>query len=328
MHMRTCLAILCTCSCVFAHQPDWFFNLPVHENELNGYGIGATEEDAVSKAKSEIASTIQTRIVTKNQLETTQYNKQIDERASFFVKSETDVVLSDIFVVKKEQQGTSWYVAVTADTRSVENKLVASLTGIEPKHEKQNTYLTRTPLFKFVNEETGCTFNIRLIRNNGMWYLSYRNVNVCLNNDALQKLMVPCSSPDITILPSKSILHEGEVFSIVMNAAKPGYCTLVNICQNGEVFLLDTNHVLSPGEMYTFPDSKSHNVLAAGLIAPGISTHDLYVAIKTETPINWGRYFFAGDKVDKREWHYKFDEILSILDTYSFAATLVQTEPR
>jgi hypothetical protein len=313
---------------VLASQPDWFFNLPVHENELNGYGIGTTEEEAVSKAKSEIASTIQTRILIKNQLETTQYNKQIDERASFFVKSETDVVLSDIFVVKKELQGKSWYVAVKADTRSVENKLITSLLGIEPKYEKQNAYLVRTPLFKFVNGETGCTFNIKLIRNNGMWYLSYRNVNVCLNNDALQKLMVPCSSPDITILPSKSILNEGDIFSLVTNVPKAGYITLVNICQNGEVFLLDTNHALSPGETYLFPDSKSHNVLAAGLIAPGISTHDLYVAIKTETPLNWGRYYFAGDKVDKREWHYKFDEILSIMDEYSFAATLVQTEPR
>jgi hypothetical protein len=312
----------------FAGQPNWFGVLPSGTNELIGYGTGTSEEAAVSQAKKEIAASIETRICSKDKIETNVNNKNIDERADFFVQSETDVVLNDVAVLKKEKKGKIWYVGVKSDTRPVEAKLTAGLSAYECHNERQNLYLTLTPIFKSINAELKCSFDIRLVRNNKLWYLTYKNMNVCLNNEAFQKLIVSFTSSDVSIFSSKTLLHEGDGFSLDVRADQFGYITIVNACQDGEVFLLDTNHLVNINTHFSFPDKKSDKVLEAALLSPNESTHDLYIAILTKEPFNPSRFHFAGAQVEKREWDFKFDELLTILDEQKFGAVLIRTEPK
>ncbi|MCK4312223.1 MAG: hypothetical protein KAW88_05760 [Candidatus Cloacimonetes bacterium] len=54
----------------------------------------------------------------------------------------------------------------------------------------------------------------------------------------------------------------------------------------------------------------------------------MYVALFDKEEINLSRIQTAGEKIEKEEWHYKFNEILEMMDEYEFSSVLIRTRPR
>ena len=58
----------------------------------------------------------------------------------------------------------------------------------------------------------------------------------------------------------------------------------------------------------------------------GVGTFDLYVAIYTNNPIDMSRFEYANVDLASREFSYKFDELMDVMDGYEYSSTLLRTK--
>ena len=328
------LLIFCTCligsAAVRASSdpPDWFLHLPAKQDEVIGYGVAATLEQATLKAKQDIAQTLQTRILSESvdeqRLHRGEYSQDIRTR----VREQTDVIISEVVSLRKEHRDGHWYVALKYENLPLWKK-VGKKRGDRPcRQDKQNRYLRRTPLVVSLNEALKCALDYRVARRHGLWHLDFDEGTVALSPLDFEKLMVPCEAIAIALLSSKSRLVEGEAFSFRLQPNQDGYASLFNVYENGEVFVLLSNRPARERKEIVFPESSENKELFAGLAEPGRPAYDMYVAVLTDKEISFTRFQEAGNKVERGEIHFKFDELLELMNRYPFATVLLRTKPR
>lgn len=310
-----------------ASPPSWWNSLKHGSNEIIGYGLGATEDEAAINAKFTIATSIQSFISCTAESNLYESGDTLNKKYESNIKVYTDVILSGTLILKSEKIRKKWYVAVKYDNTPPERKLINSLHAYECKNERQNRYLSLTPVIQDINSKLGCVFDINFTRKNGLWCFSYENINVPLTDETLRKMFIAHSCPDLTIEPSSTSLKEKEIFSIKITSIKRGYISLICVYQNGEAFILEQNFKFNEKETFVFPNPSSKYEMVAGVLKKNIPAYDLWIAIYSQNPLALGRFHKISDKVLKDEWHYKFDEILEILDQYVFSSTIIWIEP-
>ncbi|MDP8314056.1 MAG: hypothetical protein RAP70_03170 [Candidatus Celaenobacter antarcticus] len=316
-------------SLLFASQPDWYRKLSQKDFEIIGYGSSKDLEEARSMAKKEIANSIQAQIISENIFETSEINSVVSEKANLYLAAKTDVVLSDLKTIKEEQKKKVWYVALCYDNLPIEKKFAQKVSLSKHKSENQNKYFIKSPLIQSINEELNCILDIKLKRKNKIWYLAYGNVMLPLCPDEFEKLFISYESENISIIPSKSsVLTEGDVFSFSIESKKNGYLSIINVYEDGECFIITSNQPVMTNQLISIPDKSSDNELIAGLFTEKQPTYDLYVALFDNKEINLSRLQTAGSKIEKEEWHYKFNEVLEMMNEYEFCTVLIRTRPK
>jgi len=147
--------------------------------------------------------------------------------------------------------------------------------------------------------------------------------------DEFEKLFISYESENISIIPSKSsVLTEGDVFSFSIESKKNGYLSIINVYEDGECFIITSNQPVMTNQLISIPDKSSDNELIAGLFTEKQPTYDLYVALFDNKEINLSRLQTAGSKIEKEEWHYKFNEVLEMMNEYEFCTVLIRTRPK
>jgi hypothetical protein len=312
-----------------ASPPEWFRKLSHKDYEIIGYGNNKNLEEARTLAKKEIASSIQTQIISENIFETSEINSVVNEKVNLYLEAKTNVVLSDLKTVKEERKKKEWYVAYIYENLSIEKKFSDKISFSEKRLENQNRYLLNSPLIQSINEELNCTLDIKLKRKNKMWYLAYENVMLPLSPDEFEQLFISSNSAKISIIPSKSsILTEGDVFSFAVESKQNGYLSIINVYENGECFIIASNQHVTSNIPVRFPDDYSDNELVAGLFSENQVTYDLYVALFDKDEINLSRFQTAGEKKESEERHYKFSEVLELVNKYEFCTSLIRIRPK
>ena len=312
-----------------ASHPEWFRKLSHKEFEIIGYGNSKNLEEARAMAQKEIANSIQIQIISENIFETTEINSVVNEKVDLYLEAKTNVVLSDLKTVKEEKKKKEWYVAFIYENLSIEKKFSTKISLSEHRLENQNRYLVNSPLIQTINEELNCTLDIKLRRKNKLWYLAYENIMLPLSPNEFEKLFISSNSDNISLELSKSsMLTEGDVFSFSAETKQDGYLSIINVYENGECFIIMDNQVTTSNNPVKFPDDSSDNELVAGLFNENKMTFDLYVALFDKNEINISRIQTAGEQAESEERHYKFNEVLDIMNAYEFCTVLIRTKPR
>lgn len=311
----------------FAGPPDWFDKLPRKDYEIIGYGVGSTLDEATANAKKEIAQFIQTHITSESRFEERQEDKRYSQKAEVVLKERTDVVLSEVSTIKQERKKEFWYVAVRYENLPFEKKFAGRLKSYPCKAEGQNRYLAQTPLIKSINQDLSCSPNMKLIRNHGLWYMSYDKVMLPLDSNDFEKLFISYGSEDISLIPLKKELVKGDVFSFTIRSKSDGFVSLLNVYESGEVFVITANRPIKMNHEIVVPDPQGDMELFAGLPFEGKPTYDLYIAFISNNRIDLSRIQQAEDNVEKDERHFKFDEVLNLIERNKFSTVLMRTRP-
>ena len=320
------LIILVSCTHLTV-LPDWFGKLPHNDYEIIGYGIGNSVEEATARANKDIALYIRTHISSESFFEETLTDEEYSRKAKVILQEHTHVVLSEVVTIKQEHAGGIWYVAVRYENLPFEEKIAKRLRLSECIKESQNRYLSRTPLIRSINKELNCELDFKLTRNHGVWYISYDKVMVPLNRKNFERLFISYESYGISLIPSKTELVAADIFSFAFQSSQSGFASLLNICEDGEVFIISANQPIKANKETTIPDPSGEMELFAGLPHEGRPTYDLYTLIISNNKIDLSRIQQAGNKVEKGARHFKFDEVLSLMDEYDFSTVLIRSRP-
>lgn len=311
--------------------PEEFSEIQAEDNEIIGYGEGASREEACTNAKKDIAKQIQTQIYSEDRFEKAVENNKLSEKGKTTVTEKTDAVLTDVDCKKAEPRGNTWYAAARYENLSIENKFVKRVSQLKQpcREERQNKYLGQTLLVKTINKDLGCKPDIRIARKNKRWYLAYGQIEIQMTDAEFERLFKnPYACDAITLKPSGEILTEGSVLSFSIAAKNEGYISLLNVYENGEVFVISSNQPIKANKKLAIPDPASDQELVCGLITPEKQASDLYVAVYSKNKLDLSRIQQVGKKVEKDEEHFKFDELLNILDENEFSSVLIRTKPK
>lgn len=312
--------------------PEWFTMPPAGTKgyEYYGTGMGTDDKEAQGNARAAIATAIRSDIdsgfFSKEEIINESYSQE--KRRVLNVK--TDISLTDAEIVKQQQVGKTWYVLMKYENLTIGKKCKKWLHSSGCAGEKQNSYLARTRLIREINAETGCTPDMRLVRKDKTWYLTHNRIEklLPLTSDDVANLLIPYQSDKIMLTPSNTELREGAVFSFTVQARQDGFVTLFDVYENGEVFVVEPNQPVKANQKITIPDAKSENEMVAGLLTPGKPSTDLYVVVYSNNQGDFSSLQRLGQQLAKDEDHFKFDELLRILDQHDFSATVVKTMPK
>ena len=143
-----------------------------------------------------------------------------------------------------------------------------------------------------------------------------------------EKLLISFESQSVSLIPSKKMLKEGDSFYFKIKSAEDGYYSILNVYENGEVFILCDNVPIQAGKEDVFPDPESDIDLVAGLFPGDRTTLDMYVAIVNRNSIGLSRIQKAGAFIEKEEMHFKFQEVIELMDQNNFSTVLLRVKSR
>jgi hypothetical protein len=330
LKQATFIFILClsSFSLVFASQPDWFGALP-HENfEIIGYGESENIDDAILMAKKEIAQSIQTQISSENTFEQTVINDKLNKNSNIRTTEKTDVILNDLVELKREKISKKWYIALKYNNLPFTKKFVNLIQHEKLADENQNTYLAQSPLINSLNNELKIKLNYTLFRNDSGWNIGYQNKCLRLNKFDFEKLFYSSPSHIVSVKPSKEDVIEGEQFFFEIKSSQNGLFTILNITENGEVFVIASNRKIKPNNKELFPSPSSAVELIAGLSNKKEPTIDLYVVLLSENTIDLSRITSAKETIQINERNYKFDEALNLMNNHIYSTVILRTSPK
>ena len=308
--------------------PAWFGKLAHAKNDIIGYGVGDSYEQAYINAKNEIAKTILTHVTSESAMDQRLVDGNYSQNIDISVRETTSVVLDSVENLKEERRNGIWYVALKYENIPIEIKFVNKLDLQHLKPEDQNSYLHHTPLIESLNQKVGFQLDYKLLRKNGYWHLAYDDNMMLLDAMNFERLFINYSPPSMSIVPSNVRLMEGVVFSFSIQSSIDGFISLFNVCETGEVFIIEGNRKIKAGERILVPNPVGDLELFAGVIEKGKWTQDLYIAVLTSEKINMGQIHFAMETFDPSERNYKFDELLAFLDQHTFCSVVLSIRPR
>ena len=309
--------------------PSWYVHHTFKEkksSEYLGYGEGESLFAAKALAKEAIAQTlmslaesssvIQSEVRKKNGVEV------VNKRAAFDLKITTKINLQNLEVKKQEQQNGRYYVVLAYQNLDLVYRLKKSVGDVECG--KVDSYMTQTPLYAKIRSALSCDVSLQLERKNSAWYLAYKEHTFLLGDGEFEKLYVSKQSKKFDFSISKSVLRDGDSFYLSLRAKKAGYITLLDVYENGVVTLLQDSKKID--EKMQIPSKESKNYFEAGVLEKGRDSHDLYVAIYSQTPLDMSRFVYGDEELESDESAYKFDELIKLLNSYEYATLLVRTK--
>lgn len=332
-HILLAIAQVIICLGLFAKpqsHPDWYLHLRPKPDEIIGYAMDKSVEAAKSAARKDIASQIEIRISTENEFFMLEVNGIVEEKAQVLIKEQVDVSLESVYTIKDSLVGDVYYVAMGYDNSPLVVKFANRLSNYDCADDIQNPYLAQTSLIKSLNRILEGSPDLNLIRANQRWWLSYRDISYPIGTLDILQLLTSVSSDQIMLKCSvPSTIEEHRKFSMSITGSFDGYYSLVNVYENGEVFILEDNHYSKADEKWIFPDPRAEFELISGLIIPGKDTQDMYVAIYSPNLHDLSAFAQTTSTLQTSEYHFKFGELIDFLGRkdIAFATMVLHTKP-
>jgi len=307
-------------------SPNWYKNQELKTSqkyEIIGYGEGISFENAKAKAKESIAQSLQSKVNSSFESAIKDSNGVVDEKSESKLKITTQLNLQNLKTIKKERVVDKFFVALKYENLDLSHKIKYSLNS-QCLDENVDSYMKKTLLFKTITAGIGCKLNIKLDRQNGAWYLKYKEKQFLLSDDELEELFVSVNNDNLSIKANKKVLVNGDSFYFNIDSKEDGYITLVSVYENGIVSLLKDSQKISSS--IQIPSKEDENYFEAGVLNEGEDTYDLYVAIFSKKPLDMSRFEQADEEFVTNEVAYKFDELLELLNKHRYSSLLLRTK--
>ncbi|RTR38647.1 hypothetical protein EKG38_10730 [Shewanella canadensis] len=240
------------CTTVEKH-PDWYTGrtLAIDEQELIGYGHGASKESASDQAFIEISRSIYTDV---NSAGSYMYSTLQDEeysKSDFKGEILSVASLNDTKLIKYEFVGNTFFVAYSYSQLSLAEKIA---NDNQFECEDNAIFIHQSPLYKSLKRHLGCNPKSNVFSKNKKWYFSVNKKNYPLTESEFMALFVEYSNEMVVIKPSKRVLLESDFYNFEIKTNREGFFSLYQITNSGDVQSLIENKVLMHNEYWVYPD--------------------------------------------------------------------------
>ena len=304
----------------YANEPKWLYTLKHLDNELIGYGVHEDFSIAKKKALSDISETINVNIKSDLQLKEHVLNNEVSNDTYINIDTKSEANLHGTKVVKSEQIGTLWYVAVLYNKDIIEVKMKKALAGMKLTDEKQNKFLTDSALFNRLNKELYFKLDYKVIRHDGLWYIKYKNVLIALNDKDFIDLFSFHNGANLSFKANKKVYYPDEKMHFDIEFKKPGYLSVLYVESNGKVGILLDNQKHSKSMRY--PEIKSEEEFIIANPYKKTLT-EMYIAIHSKEKMSL-KEFEVIDNSYLDDSNYKFAILADKLNTTDFASSIIK----
>lgn len=316
---KSAIVFLLGMQVAFAEAPAWFHLPSERSYEIMGYGQADTLDEARGMALKEISQTLKVNVSSStdinNKLKNDEYNQEITQN----LKTSTSAVLIGSKVDRSVKVDEVWYVAVVYDTSSYGAKLKRALNNSVLKNEKLN-YLSSTSLVRGINEEVGYKLRYKLLRENDLWKLQYRDIKLVISESDIVKLFAFNNGSRIGLKLNKKIFYPQDVMQFSIGLKKPGYVSMLYVEANGKVGVLFANKKQSRSSTYPAKNSDEELVVANPYKKV---LNEMYLTTLSQKPLNL-TLFESVQSSYLDESNYKFAELVTLLDKTDFSSVVVK----
>lgn len=306
--------------------PTWYGKLNT-PSLIIGYGEASTREQALLMARKEIAESMKVQIFAETNLSVIKTDTVTQSYKSNST-SKTNILLSDTTILREENQGSYWYVAVSYDNSSLDNRVIRSI-GFSCNVASQNNYLATTYLVAQIIKKTGCRANLSLERKNNNWAINYQgNIDALRDSDDFERYFYGrVDNQGIVIDISPSHVKNWQRFELNITSNEDGYISIYNIYGRGVVTEIISNVPITASKSINIPkDVFSGNELIATLINKKISALEMYVVIFNKSIDKDARFNLASPAIDQSGNSFLFDVLLEKMATSRFATDVLRIE--
>jgi len=325
--IRVIFAFLLINSYLFA-APNWFKNREFNDSNSQiffGYGEAQNSADALYQAKLDIAAQLKTRVASS-------FSKiQKDDGTNYsnltVITTEADVKadIVDVEIVKQEKIDNNFYVVLKYENIKAINKFANKL----PKDfvsEAPNNYFSKTLLYKDLKNVIKKDIDIKLARENELWYLQYKNILQVLDKNSFEELFTTINSPYLStsIISQKPILYDGDTFSFKVKSKEDGYISILEVDEEGSVAVLLNNKKVSKDNTLQYPDVYDKYDLEIATLEENIDSFSVFVVVFSKDYDSFINNFSSVSySINQSENSKKFNRLIDYLNGKKFTATRV-----
>ena len=313
------ITFLLTTQKVIAEQPEWFLQAPEQAYNIMGYGQATSLEDARDLAFKDISQTLKVKVSSSTDVNKQLHNEQYDSQVIQKLKTSSSAVLIGAKVEQSIQSEGTWYVAVAYDSSSLGTKMKRTLSSYTLTKEKAN-YLSSTPLIRSIDEEVGVRLRYKVLRENDLWKLQYKDIKLVITEAEFIKLFSFYKGKGITLKLNKKIFYPQDNMTFSIGLKKPSYVSMLYVEANGKVGVLFANKKYNKRANYPAKNSNDDLVVANPYKKV---LNEMYLAVVSQNPLN----LTAFENVQSNYLdgsNYKFAELVTILDKADFSSVVVK----
>ena len=252
-----------------------------------GYGSGASSDTAQNAAISEIAKSIQSDVESNSSAAAGETRD--GDSLSYWSKSDSELFvrssaqLSGLDLLKQEQAGGTYYVAMTYDLRSLPLRIAAA--GCNPEANAAWSAYAQASRLGQQLRESGCGAGWQLRNSDGIWFVDYAGTPFVLPSNELPNLLFANSKQAefaLDLQPSTN-LKNGDFYHLNLSNQNPGYLSIFHVDQFGNTQMLVANEYQASAGSLTFPNLEDYD----GLIAftnKGVSGYSQDLLLATLCP--------------------------------------------
>ncbi len=311
--------------------PKWFIERtyqPSKSYEIIGYGMGDSLKEAMLRSKEDIAGQLMTEISSSKKSRLYEKDGELSSSMDIKIDAQIHTVLSDTKPLRMETVGDQYFVAMLYENLKLSQRFIKKAGKIECIGHAPNPYLALTPMYKEIKKEAGCDIDFSLVRKDKVWYIAYKSTLVPIAPVDYEDLFISSKQSPIMLSASNWMLKEGDEFYFSLSSSENGYVTLLIVYANGITAIVEPSMKIEKGKQVRIPPEESETYFEAGLLNKGQPTHDLYIAIFSQKPIDVSRFEMSADKVVKGESNFKADELIRMLSRYPFTTLFIRTKPK
>lgn len=310
---------LCLVSAIAsAQQPEWLYRLDLKDNEIAGFGISDSYEDAKAYALKEISETLQVEVNSEYLATELVSSSRAELTSVSSIGAISKAKLFGVKVVRSELAGGLWYVGMVYDDSSLAMKINRIAKVDESESGRQNLVFERAPLIKGLNDELGVMLDYGLIRKNGLWQLDVQDHLFPLLKSQIIQLFHSHKAKKVKLLVGKKQYISGDHFKLNVLLEEPGYVSLVYTESTGKTGVIYANKYAK--HAIDFPDKGSELIMSN----PESQTiTEMYVAFWSKKPLNLDRLNnVSADYLDTGS--YGLDILLSMMAGTTYSSEVIK----
>jgi hypothetical protein len=265
-----------------ASAPAWYSAQTI---EASGYWIGfgdaLTLEQAKALARADLAATFKAEIRGSLRIEQDFDGDTLEQRAQSRLEQFTAAEFDDLRTLKSEQQAGRYYLVLGYDHRPLHQRLVSRLQAESNPTSEAQQLPTTSRLYQQLQTSLGRVPTLNLHHERGRYLLSTGNVSEAVRDDEIELLLPRPQSADIRLSldPAQPVYAAEALFTVNIQATRPGYLNYVQVFGNGETVLMFANHRVNQSENIIYPDPRQYDGLVTELPPGHTATNVLHLVM-------------------------------------------------
>jgi Domain of unknown function (DUF4384)/LPP20 lipoprotein len=318
--LKKVLFVLAVSFSLFA-QPSWYGAIAPKPYELIGYGEGVNAKEAKASALEDIASRLKVKIDSNFESNVTIKNQELSSVKQAYLKVGSNMSLYGVAKLAEEETDGKWWAAYSYDDRPFARKF-ASKFGQKACEGKVNQLLNNSPLLGALSDALGCAPKLEILREDGVYKLVSNGGAMVMDDEAIGKSLFVASHPNISLVPSKVQVVDGETISLSIKTKVAGFVNIFDIYSDGKVSLMLSNSFQKANALLRFPDDAMKDT-ELSLSADSGNAMDMFVAILSSEKLELSQFEHASAKLASGS-AYNYDDLLKLMQKHQATSVIIK----